>query len=113
MGSETPGALLDTAHIFNLGLARSKDKPFLGRRPVISTNPLKFANHYEWQTYGEVDVRRRAIGSALRNMFASGFLKADQLETVGIWSMNRPGVLRFGYAFARRSPRSVFRMADH
>lgn len=90
MNSETPGMLRDTAHIFSLGLHRSKDKPFLGRRPVLSTNPLKFADHYVWETYGQVDVRRRAVGSALRRLFDSGHFKAENLDTVGIWSMNRP-----------------------
>jgi long-chain acyl-CoA synthetase len=93
MNSQTPGMLRDTAHIFDLGLHRSRDKPFLGRRPVLSTNPLKFADHYVWETYGEVDVRRRAVGSALRKLFDTGYLKAENLDTVGIWSMNRPGMI--------------------
>jgi long-chain acyl-CoA synthetase len=93
MGSETPGILTDVSYIFNLGLTRSRDKQFLGHRPIISTNPLKFADHYVWETYAEVDVRRKAVGSALRNYFNSGYLKGGKYETVGIWSINRPGTL--------------------
>ncbi|KAF7311555.1 Long chain acyl-CoA synthetase 7, peroxisomal [Mycena kentingensis (nom. inval.)] len=78
------------ADVFTSGLARSKDKPMLGHRPVVSQNPLKFANHYEWQTYAQVDVRRRNIGSALVHLFKTGAVGGKDLETVGIWSMNRP-----------------------
>jgi long-chain acyl-CoA synthetase len=91
MGPETPGALTDISHIFNLGLSKSRDKPFLGRRPILSTQPLKFANHYVWETYADIDVRRRAVGSVLKNLFAAGTLKGAKYETVGIWSANRPG----------------------
>jgi long-chain acyl-CoA synthetase len=91
MGADTPGMLTDVSYIFNLGLQKSGDKPFLGRRPIVSQNPLQFADHYVWETYKEVDVRRKAVGSALRNLFTSGQLKAGKYETVGIWSINRPG----------------------
>jgi long-chain acyl-CoA synthetase len=57
---------------------------------VISTDPLKYGP-YVWQTYGEVDVRRRHVGSALYHMFAKGELGGGDLDTVGIWSRNRPG----------------------
>jgi long-chain acyl-CoA synthetase len=78
--------------MFNLGLSHARDKPCLGHRPVVSTNPLKFADYYVWQTYAEVDVRRRAVGSALSAMFASGQLKGGDYNTVGLWSANRPGM---------------------
>lgn len=87
-----PGALTTVQDIFQTGLAASRDKPFLGHRPVLSTNPLKFADHYVWETYREVDVRRRAVGSALHGMFASGTLQGGDHDTVGLWSPNRPGM---------------------
>ncbi|KAJ7929234.1 hypothetical protein B0H13DRAFT_1703325 [Mycena leptocephala] len=76
--------------IFISGLSKGKDRPFLGHRPVVSKQPLKFANHFEWQTYGQVDVRRRKIGSAMVHLFKTGELGGGDLETVGIWSINRP-----------------------
>ncbi|KAF7353625.1 Long chain acyl-CoA synthetase 7, peroxisomal [Mycena venus] len=76
--------------MFISGLAKGKDRPFLGRRPVISKRPLKFANYFEWETYGQVDVRRRKIGSALVHLFKTGVIGGGELETVGIWSINRP-----------------------
>jgi long-chain acyl-CoA synthetase len=94
----TPGAMKTIADIYNTGFKRSKNQPMVGHRPVTSTNPLKFADHYVWETYAQFDVRRRAVGSALHGMFASGELKSDGLETVGIWSMNRPGALNQHHA---------------
>ncbi|KAI6150966.1 long-chain-fatty-acid-CoA ligase [Pisolithus tinctorius] len=75
--------------IFNNGYSFNPDANLLGHRPVISRSPLKFGP-YVWQTYREVDVRRRRIGSALHRLFATGELKATDMETVGIWSQNRP-----------------------
>lgn len=77
--------------VFEFGLKLSRDKPFLGHRPQISSNPPKFANHYSWVTYAEVDERRRNLGSALHRFFADGVLGGGDLATVGIWSQNRPG----------------------
>lgn len=76
--------------IFDNGLALSREKNFLGRRSVLSTKPLKYGP-YVWETYGQVDVRRRNIGSALTHLFAKGELGGGELETVGLWSQNRPG----------------------
>ncbi|KAJ7492913.1 hypothetical protein B0H11DRAFT_2396137 [Mycena galericulata] len=91
------GALDPTKHriqtladVFASGLARGKDRPFLGYRPLVSTQPLQFAPRYEWHTYGEVDVRRRQLGSALHHLFQTGVIGGGELETVGIWSVNRP-----------------------
>jgi long-chain acyl-CoA synthetase len=108
----TPGILSDVAYIFRLGLSRGADRRFLGHRPVVSTNPLKFADHYEWITYAEGDARMRAIGGRLQSLFASGALKSDGLETVGIWSQNRPGTrfISCHYVFSLRCP-FILRMA--
>ncbi|THH06751.1 hypothetical protein EW145_g3864 [Phellinidium pouzarii] len=76
--------------IFELGLKLSKNDPFLGYRPVLSTNPLKYVGHFVWSTYAQVDVRRRNIGSALHKLFTDGVLGGGELDTVGIWSQNRP-----------------------
>jgi len=76
--------------IWDNGLELSRNKRFLGYRAVISAKPLKYGP-YIWQTYAEVDIRRRHVGSALFHMFAKGELGGSDLETVGIWSPNRPG----------------------
>jgi len=81
--------------IFDSGLSTAGPKaPFLGHRPVESQQPLKFANHYVWQTWGEIDTRRRNIGGALEGLFRSGAaVGTNGLDTVGIWSANIPGAL--------------------
>ncbi|KAI6019689.1 long-chain-fatty-acid-CoA ligase [Pisolithus orientalis] len=68
--------------IFNNGYSFNPDAKLLGHRPVISRSPLKFGPYST--------VRRRRIGSALHRLFATGELKAADMETVGIWSRNRP-----------------------
>jgi long-chain acyl-CoA synthetase len=78
--------------IFECGVRGGKDRPFLGYRPILSTSPLKHANHFVWQSYADVDIRRRHIGSALTLMFNEGKLGGGEYETVGIWSVNRPGM---------------------
>ncbi|KAI6043090.1 hypothetical protein EDC04DRAFT_2600482 [Pisolithus marmoratus] len=75
--------------IFNNGYSFNPDANLLGHRPVLSKSPLKFGP-YVWQTYRQVDARRRRIGSALHRLFSTGELKATDMETVGIWAQNRP-----------------------
>ncbi|KAG6854926.1 hypothetical protein C0991_009749 [Blastosporella zonata] len=89
-GLDTPNALKTLDEIFESGLSVGKDQAFLGRRPIISTTPLKFANQYVWETYGDVDLRRRHLGSALESLFKKGELGGGEFKTVGIWSANRP-----------------------
>jgi len=81
--------------IFDSGIRAAGSKaPFIGHRPVESQQPLKFANHYVWQTWGEIDARRRNVGSALEGLFKSGAaVRTNGLDTVGIWSANNPGTL--------------------
>ncbi|KAG6832688.1 hypothetical protein H0H92_012260 [Tricholoma furcatifolium] len=86
----TPGAMKTLVEIYESGLSAGRDQPFLGRRPVVSSSPLKFANHYVWETYGEVDIRRRNVGSALASLFNKGELGGGEFNAVGIWSANRP-----------------------
>ncbi|KAF8136104.1 hypothetical protein EV363DRAFT_1541981 [Boletus edulis] len=90
--ANTPGFPKTLPEIFENARHQKPDARLLGHRPVISTQPLKFGP-YIWQTYNQVDARRRKIGSALHELFKSGVLKADEMETVGIWSQNRPGNL--------------------
>lgn len=80
--------------IFDSGLRIAGPKaPFLGHRPVESQEPLKFANHYVWQTWGEIDTRRRNLGSSLQGLFKSGAAVATNgLDMVGILSANIPGM---------------------
>lgn len=78
--------------IFEDGLKVGRERDFLGHRPVVSKDPLKLANHYEWITWGEVDDRRRYIGSALHSLFNKGEVGGGEYDTVGIWSVNRPGM---------------------
>ena len=70
--------------------------PYIGYRPTVSTNPLKFADHFVWSTWGEVAKRRLDVGSGIENLFHSGdAIKANGLETVGVWSANTPGESSF------------------
>ncbi|KAG6379112.1 long-chain-fatty-acid-CoA ligase [Boletus reticuloceps] len=87
--ANTPGFPKTLPEIFESACHQNPDARLLGHRPIISTQPLKFGP-YIWQTYKQVDARRRKIGSALHELFKSGVLKADEMETVGIWSQNRP-----------------------
>jgi hypothetical protein len=77
--------------IFDNGYKTNPDSRLLGHRPLVSTKPLKFGP-YVWQTYKQVDGRRRCIGSALHRLFSRGELQGEDFETVGIWSLNRPGI---------------------
>jgi len=86
----TPNSLITLDQIFLDGLKAGKNVPFLGERRVISTKPLKFAPTYTWLTFGEADLRRRYIGSALHSLFQKGELGGGEFPTVGIWSANRP-----------------------
>ncbi|KAH9180313.1 acetyl-CoA synthetase-like protein [Lactarius sanguifluus] len=86
----TPGALTTLPEIFDAGYALSKDLTFLGHRPVVSKSPLKYADHYVWQTYAQVDDRRRNLGSAIHTLFENGTVGGGELPTVGLWSPNRP-----------------------
>ncbi len=87
----TPGALTTLLDVFDTGYALSKDLTFLGHRPVISKSPLKYADHFVWQTYAQVDERRRNLGSAIHTLFENGTVGGRELPTVGLWSPNRPG----------------------
>lgn len=88
--ANTPGVPKTLPEIFETGYRQNPDARLLGHRSVVSTQPLKFGP-YVWQTYKQVDARRRKIGSALHELFRSGVLRAEDMETVGIWSQNRPG----------------------
>lgn len=64
----------------------------LGKRPVLSKNPLKLADHYEWIDWETVDIRRRYIGSGLHKLFNAGVFGHGPLKVVGIYSPNCPGL---------------------
>ncbi|KAI0934417.1 hypothetical protein AcV5_006264 [Taiwanofungus camphoratus] len=87
---QSPGTFTTLVEVFEEGLKCSNNGPFLGHRPLVSTQPLKFADHYVWQSWPAVDTRRRAVGSALQKLFQTGVLGGGQLDTVGIWSRNTP-----------------------
>ncbi|KAI0256465.1 long-chain-fatty-acid-CoA ligase [Lactifluus subvellereus] len=87
----TPGSLTTLPEVFDAGYALSKDSTFLGYRPVASKSPLRYADHYVWQTYAEVNERRRNLGSAVHSLFESGTVGGGgEYPTVGLWSPNRP-----------------------
>ncbi|KAF7768255.1 hypothetical protein Agabi119p4_7498 [Agaricus bisporus var. burnettii] len=86
----TPNTFLTLDQIFEDGLKVGREREFLGHRSIISTNPLKFADCYEWITYGEVDEKRRYIGSAMHSLFSKDEVGGGEYQTVGIWSANRP-----------------------
>src|SRR5271154_623930 len=85
---DTPNALKTLTQIFDNGLAISRSSRFLGHRPKVSKNPDQFAPYYLWETYEQIDVRRRAVGSALTALFKNGEIGGGDLQTVGIWSKN-------------------------
>lgn len=91
MDLNTDGSFATLPEVFDAGYARSKDSTFLGHRPVVSKDPPIYARYYVWQTYAEVDERRRHIGSAVHSLFEDGTLGGGEYPTVGLWSSNRPG----------------------
>lgn len=76
--------------VFQSGLQRCPNEPCLGHRPIISINPLKFAPYYSWETYAQVDERKRNLGSALQLLWQEGRAGGGDLPTIGLWSQNRP-----------------------
>ena len=89
---DTPGVFTNLLEVYDEGYRRSKNRPFLGHRPVLSKKPLQYANYHVWQSWSEVDARRRALGSAVYKMFQAGELGGGDLDTVGIWSKNCPSM---------------------
>ncbi|KAG8691220.1 hypothetical protein FRC11_005827 [Ceratobasidium sp. 423] len=85
-----PRPLRTLVDIFESGLYKSRNEPFTGVRPVLPDGTL--AKHFVWSTYSEIDVRRRRVGSALEVFHRKGELwqNGARLQTVGIWSGNRP-----------------------
>ena len=78
--------------IIQPGLGTSKGR--WGRTGTITEKPLTYANHHVWQSWPEVDARRRAVGSAIHKLFQTKELGGYQLDTVGIWSKNCPSMSR-------------------
>ncbi|KAI8998742.1 acetyl-CoA synthetase-like protein [Trametes punicea] len=87
---ETPNTFKNLLQVFDEGYRRAKNNPCLGHRPIVSTQPLKYADYYVWQSWPEIDARRRAIGSGLHKLFQTGEIGGGDLPTVGIWSKNCP-----------------------
>ncbi|KAG9003712.1 hypothetical protein FRB93_010933 [Tulasnella sp. JGI-2019a] len=83
--------------LFESGLAQARDRPCLGHRDLISNSTEQpnskpeWAPEYTWETYAEVDVRRKAIGSAIEALFRSNTCPSGtDFEGIGIWAINRP-----------------------
>jgi hypothetical protein len=99
---KTPNIFTTLDQVFEDGLKTGRERGFLGYRPVLSTHPFKLAGRYEWVTWGEVDDKRRYIGSALHSLFSKGEVGGGEYDTVGIWSANRPGVFHLdAYTYSR------------
>ena len=83
---------------------------------MTAAEPLTFAPEYKWETYAEVDTRRRAVGSALTDLFSSDRLVAGpDYHTVGLWSVNRPGKLQHSdltELLTYHQSRFLYRVAD-
>lgn len=90
MTLDTPGVYTNLNEVYAEGFRLGRGRPFLGHRPILSKKPLQYANYHVWQSWTEVDARRRAVGSAMHKMFQSGELGGRELDTVGIWSKNCP-----------------------
>ncbi|TCD68839.1 hypothetical protein EIP91_009553 [Steccherinum ochraceum] len=83
----------DTPHnlreAFENGLAiAGPNAPCLGERKLISQDPVRWSDTFEWQTWETVDKRRRALGSGLYKLFQDGAVSPGALRTIGIWSRN-------------------------
>ncbi|KAH9849968.1 acetyl-CoA synthetase-like protein [Lenzites betulinus] len=87
---DSPDAFQHLLEVYDEGFRRAKGGKFLGHRPVLSTQPLTYANYHVWESWTQVDARRRAVGSAIHKLFETGVLGGGDLPTVGIWSMNCP-----------------------
>ncbi|KAG8782887.1 hypothetical protein FRC15_006113 [Serendipita sp. 397] len=85
-----PGVPSTTHEIFEAGLARSPRGACLGVRPLVSSNPLKYADAYVWQTYEQVHKRKCDLGSAIEGLWRAGKAGGSELPTVGVWCINRP-----------------------
>ena len=55
--------------VFDEGLRRSGGGPFLGHRPILSRKPLTYANYHVWQSWPQIDARRRALGMPEKRTF--------------------------------------------
>lgn len=102
------------AQIFNRGLkVAGPNAPYIGHRPTVSADPLKFADHFVWLTWGEVAKRRLDVGSGVENLFRSGdAVGANGLETVGLWSANIPGQFAFHMFVHLDRPASIHTMSS-
>ena len=49
-----------------------------GKSSSVIFLEIKFADHYVWETYGEIDVRMRNVGSGLEKLFRDGKLGRGQ-----------------------------------
>ena len=104
-----PGESALTIHeIFLSGMATGADRPCLGWRERISSNPVKFASKYEWLSYARVNERRLNLGSAIEALFRSGRAGGGELPTVGIWCQNRPGAFGLPYFQPCADTRAIF-----
>ncbi|QRV75225.1 AMP binding enzyme [Ceratobasidium sp. AG-Ba] len=85
-----PKPIRNLVDVFDSGVYKSRNEPFTGVRPVLPDGTL--AKHFVWSTYTEIDVRRQRVGSALEVYRRNGELwkTSEELQTVGIWSGNRP-----------------------
>ena len=93
---DSPDAFVNLVEYFDSGRQRAPaggSSPMLGRRPQISANPPVFADHYEWLSWDEVDLRRQYVGSGLTKLYADGVAGGSSLRLFGIYSGNCPGTL--------------------
>jgi long-chain acyl-CoA synthetase len=91
---DSPNAFVNLAEFFDCGKKRAPQggsSPLLGRRPLVSSNPPTYADHYEWLSWDTVDLRRQYVGSGLCKLFADGVIGGGSLPTFGIYSGNCPG----------------------
>ena len=93
--------------IFLSGMATGEDRPCLGWRQRISSNPVKYASKYEWLSYADVNERRLNLGSAIEGLFRSGRAGGGELPTVGIWCQNRPGAFNLFFFLTPRHAQNL------
>lgn len=109
---DSPSGFINLVEFFDSGRKRSPgNAPFLGRRPLISSNPPTYANYYEWITWEQAELRIQHIGSGLTKLFSDGTAGGDPLRCFGIYSGNCPGKHRLGSSLSLRFEPISDRMA--